>query len=66
MADLIPDLAAVPTSTAPMPTMPVDSRCTLGVLFYCFFFPSWACCLSRIYRATPSGVTRNASFARLW
>ena len=30
---LAPDLAAVPTSTAPMPALPVDSRCTLGVLY---------------------------------
>src|SRR5215831_15120113 len=28
----LPDLAAVPTSTAPMLTLPVDIQCTLGLL----------------------------------
>ena len=27
----LPDLAAVPTSTAPIPALPVDSQCTLGL-----------------------------------
>ena len=29
----VPDLAALPTSSAPMPDLPVDFRCTFGVLF---------------------------------
>jgi len=28
----LPDLAALPTSSAPMSTLPVDMQCTLGVL----------------------------------
>jgi hypothetical protein len=28
----VADLAALPTSSAPMPTLPVDMQCTLGVL----------------------------------
>src|SRR5262249_31361663 len=28
----LPDLAAVPTSTAPIVSPPVDSQCTLGIL----------------------------------